>query len=625
MNRIKKNALILTMMSFFLASCDTSTYTHLCNHEYEKIGHLATCEEGGYTENKCKKCGDTFITNQTEPLGHNYFFVSAAQESFEEDGNVDHYECHRCHKYFDTDKNEVDKDKVVKRLQIYELAESKDPVFAIHGPIDFDYDNDYINDLYSRSDQAISFLLAKNSSFTYSKAERLLNELNDAFYSVSNAYSNASLTANMYNRPSDYDTLNQIGTAYYWLYAYFYYVYAAIAKSHLAYSFFGITDSETAQSYYNYYQSLADSFLYGGGQEVDQIINDYKSGKLDRYTALSQYIKAANKEGKSNGYSNYIEYAYPRIYGREYSVSDTDNLYEYISDYIIPLYQNVESKVLLWTIKSDYAAAVKYNTDFNNLFYGNYLSELTEYADYLGGKYKTDYVNYFEKGYYYYSNIDNDNITAYVASQNDGTPYMYMSKNYQQVTTFIHEFGHYNAAFEYTGSSSYDLAETQSQGNEMLFYSYIAQNKIEDDKTRKYFLNAQIDGILGTVVVGVAINELERYAFTHEDFTKDEIEAKWCEIADKFGIGGDLNYMYDVLLNYHCYYISYAVSAVASLQIMATSLNDLDAAKSMYKSICKYDRYGPTFTTAIQRAGMYDVFSKEAYELIGSMSDSKLL
>ncbi len=70
-----------------------------------------TCTESGITEGShCSICDKVFTAQITlDALGHDYGdLVPASEAKCEADGNVAYYECSRCHKYFDENKEEID-------------------------------------------------------------------------------------------------------------------------------------------------------------------------------------------------------------------------------------------------------------------------------------------------------------------------------------------------------------------------------------------------------------------------------------------------------------------------------------------------------------------------------------
>ena len=187
----------------------------------------------------------------------------------------------------------------------------------------------------------------------------------------------------------------------------------------------------------------------------------------------------------------------------------------------------------------------------------------------------------------------------------------------------IHEFGHYSADLTFGSITSLDLAEVQSQGNEMMFMAYLQENNLIDEDIVDSYVYNEIWNITSTVLVGCAINELEQYAYT-QTFTQDSLESKWNEIQTRYGFesgSSSSDYMYRVLLNYHVYYISYAVSALASLQIYAKSLVSLTDAKTAYNSICKKESKNERFLDSLTNAGLGSIFEESSYQLIASIDD----
>ena len=95
-------ALLIAMST--LVSCKCS-----CKHQYQEwvVTTEATCEETGVMTRTCKKCNkgeeQTIVA-----LGHDYGnLISGITPICEETGEIAHYQCSRCNKYFDEQKNEV--------------------------------------------------------------------------------------------------------------------------------------------------------------------------------------------------------------------------------------------------------------------------------------------------------------------------------------------------------------------------------------------------------------------------------------------------------------------------------------------------------------------------------------
>ena len=68
----------------------------VCNHEYDKVVTDPTCTEKGYTTYTCKKCGDSYTGDYTEPLGHEFGEWETVQEATEDEAGLEKRSCKRC-------------------------------------------------------------------------------------------------------------------------------------------------------------------------------------------------------------------------------------------------------------------------------------------------------------------------------------------------------------------------------------------------------------------------------------------------------------------------------------------------------------------------------------------------
>ena len=68
----------------------------VCNHEYDKVVTDPTCTEKGYTTYTCKKCGDSYTGDYTEPLGHEFGEWETVKEATEDEAGLEKRSCKRC-------------------------------------------------------------------------------------------------------------------------------------------------------------------------------------------------------------------------------------------------------------------------------------------------------------------------------------------------------------------------------------------------------------------------------------------------------------------------------------------------------------------------------------------------
>jgi len=361
-------------------------------------------------------------------------------------------------------------------------------------------------------------------------------------------------------------------------------------------------------------------------EAMDNALAEYKSGTTPAFQALTTYVQNATEYAKLQGYTSYIDYAYENVYGREYTPSETNSLVENIAEYIVPVYEYTQNKF------NTFQASSSTNKDWNifvNLYYaffGGYFDQLESYAKQIGGDYEKNFKQYFVDGDYFYSgNTENKNVTGYVGTYANGHPLMFLGANYQGINTFIHEFGHYNAKCTKGDFGSYDLAETQSQGNEMLFYTYFANQGAVKKSVVEQYSNFMIYNMCNSILVGYLYNEVEKYLYTTDltTLTENKLSNKWNDVCAASGLDALKNgFDISILLNYNCYYISYSTSAIAALEVYAKGLQNWEEAINSYTVIYQQHADDATFTSVLVDSGLYSVFDEEAYKLIATAFSS---
>ena len=333
--------------------------------------------------------------------------------------------------------------------------------------------------------------------------------------------------------------------------------------------------------------------------------------------------------------ARYLDYAYKKIYQREYDVSDITTFNEYVRTYIVPYFISLNNELKLKPLSSDDSKAYE---DFNkrtNMAYKSHEKELKSYAEFLGGDYKTNYNHIMTKGFIRNAsgkcNIDGA-FTTYLYSKNLDQPIIYFGTHYQDVMTFVHEFGHYNAfAVNGPGAMSYDLAETQSQGNEMLFISYLSENSDYSKELIDYMGKSRILEGLQTIVLASIVNQFEISVFNTEDITDINLDNLYHDSISYFGdydsimnaLYGDkehLDYWRLVALEHVGYYISYAMSYIPTFEIYSLAKEDIEKGKEAYKKVYDIGEHEMTdFFDVIKDASLYNPFEEEAYELIAKL------
>lgn len=98
----------------------TKTYETVADHDYVTSVVASTCTKAGYTQHKCTYCGDTYKTDEVEPLGHDFVEIKGS-------GSLRKFQCTRCG-YIMEDKEvpivpPIDPDRpVVQKQDVSEAA-----------------------------------------------------------------------------------------------------------------------------------------------------------------------------------------------------------------------------------------------------------------------------------------------------------------------------------------------------------------------------------------------------------------------------------------------------------------------------------------------------------------------
>ena len=209
---------------------------------------------------------------------------------------------------------------------------------------------------------------------------------------------------------------------------------------------------------------------------------------------------------------------------------------------------------------------------------------------------------------------------------------MYLGPSYQDVMTVVHEFGHYNAFMQHGALSamSYDLAETQSQGNEALFMVYLLNSNYYSEELSKFIIKSYTREALVTIIMATIINRFEQWMYRSDLETIDFSESyktvvEYYSDYDKLmkSIYGDniplVEYWQRVCIEHPGYYISYAISKIPTLELLAFGLNGNDA-KDKYEKIYMLNNLSMAdFLMALEDAKIYSPFDEEAFKTINSI------
>lgn len=328
-----------------------------------------------------------------------------------------------------------------------------------------------------------------------------------------------------------------------------------------------------------------------------------------------ELVKNRNARAQIYGYDNYAEYAYTDLYNRDYTIDDIKSVYAAVKQYIVPALAEVEQYV--------------YSGQLNDLLYMDYLTE--EYVIDVVGRHMGDIDPALADVYQYMVDhhlydIDYDpgkmNVGYTTMLYEYQEPFIFNTPDYSyyDLETMIHEFGHYNESF-HAGTNlvndvtNMDVAEIHSQGLELLYLKYADEVYGEElgDSARQVVLYQ----MLYSVIDGCLYDEFQNAVFSADhDLTAQEVNQLFRNLSEEYGYiyydSGDEAYDWvDVPHTFSSpmYYISYATSALAALDIWTIAREDRQAGIDKYMELTTYG-LTTSYCELMEECGLKSIFEE---------------
>ena len=383
-----------------------------------------------------------------------------------------------------------------------------------------------------------------------------------------------------------------------------------------------------------------DSKIVELKKEIDeiQVAFDQLTGEEVDYNDLcsdlyKQLVVKNNQLARLNGYENYYDYASVNVYGRDYAKEDLASFREYIIKYVVPYVGKVYDEFIVyksWTSNTKLSRLLEFvNDPFYNSTKRNYVSA---YLDSLGDTTMGESMrDVFESKNCVFSFASQSHPTAFQTYlYEDETPICFFGSSGQSANTVVHEIGHYYAALVNRDIDNYDLCETHSQGNEFLFLTYCEPYINEEvfDVIEAYnYINTCYVLVLATI-----IDEFEQRVYMLDDetvasMTSADFDGIMSSVCAPYGGSAWVNtnlsdpyaYWRLVCISNPVYYISYAVSASAAINLYALAQEDYDAAIVAYTALVEGVTVEDGFLGALTKAGLTTPFEEETFIKIASI------
>ena len=329
-----------------------------------------------------------------------------------------------------------------------------------------------------------------------------------------------------------------------------------------------------------------------------------------------ELIDVRNEQAKALGFASYAEYGYA-LYARDYSPEDAQMLTDAVIRTIVPLFTELlpafydASMRLTCGSYAEEQTMRRIGTAIETL-----LPECKEPWDYMRSHamYTLDAGEHKMPG----------SFTAYFESY--GAPFLFTSWDgtHEMIRTMLHEFGHY-AGFYLNGiqrvrsDDPLDLAEIDSQGLELLAISqYDILYGALSDAARIY----EIVIALYTIITGCMEDAFQQFVYHCDTPTADVLNAEYERLADVFGLRdmgltgeswSEISHTFRAPM----YYISYATSMLAALQLFVQSESNRTLALSSYRSILMR-RIDAAFRSTLQEAGLCDPFDETTVTMLAA-------
>ena len=300
------------------------------------------------------------------------------------------------------------------------------------------------------------------------------------------------------------------------------------------------------------------------------------------------------------------------MYNRDYGADEMETMRNYIRQYLPSLLVEVVRTFGTLTAslsQSEWQTAVSLlELDYEELP-TDYLASYT--ASYMPDVY-ADMQSLFEPENSFFTDSDSSFAGAFTVWLSEPErPVCYFGPGYQDLFTVVHEMGHYYAFLSNPDSTAVlDLAEVHSQGNEWMLMASL-EDTLSPNVAEMVFLN-QLGGALTTIILCAAVDDFEQRCYTTDPRSVEDLNEIAADVVADYGgeewfsyyITDFSVYWRRVVVENPGYYISYAVSMLAALQIYCVAEQQSYAAgQAVFLRLVEFDP-AASFTEALQDAGL---------------------
>ena len=367
-------------------------------------------------------------------------------------------------------------------------------------------------------------------------------------------------------------------------------------------------------------------------KENEELVVEYQAlseGELaEGIIPLYQKLIANNNRiARIYGYDNYYTYGYDVVYARDYSTDTVQQARDYAIEYLVPTVPAIlqefalgfqrltqaEQQVVIAFMEESYQDTDK---DYVNLYIDSLPQDLQAAMNHLWQYDRAIFADSTgAKEGAFTVNIGEDAIC-------------YFGPGYDGTLTLVHEMGHYASTLNLDlNACPMDLAELHSQGNEWLFMNQVREELDPNVYAVIRDYNMYMD--MCTILVSFMVDDFEERIYTTDvsGYTREDFDAVAEEVCQAYG-GVDFvnNFLTDfqsywrlVVMESPVYYVSYAMSDVAALNLYTIASQDREKAYEIYGHLLKDLDMELGFQENLKKVGLSGPFDSTVYEAIASM------
>lgn len=343
---------------------------------------------------------------------------------------------------------------------------------------------------------------------------------------------------------------------------------------------------------------------------------DLMDEQLDEYYDISGDDEMSDKEKNIQCAEVYLDLlasydtnTFYSQYNRDYSPEDIIQISSYIKSYLIPVYEKL--------CDSFYDSPGSGKIFSDPVAHDNPYEEIIKYTPRLSEDIKTSSEKIFNEKLYTYAagnNCYTGSFTDELPLENSAMVYVYCADDFYDITTAIHEFGHFYAAHYddipmYMAVNNIDIAEIQSQAMEILFMQFY--DELFGDQAEAMKLLQTID-LMDSVICGFLVAEFEYTVLSNiNTMSAEDVVNCFDKIFSVYSNEYDLYYISHIFES-PGYYVSYGVSALAAFDIYNDVMYAPESALEKYEKMAHipYNSKDYQFQSALKECGYSNVLSE---------------